>query len=89
MGQAQEIAAEISSCFNGDYSGVDADYNVYCTPEEGVPFRGELYSMVNYRNVVNLLHQACSPGCDDCYHLQIPAPDREDIVFNVALRTCG
>jgi len=87
LGQAQEMAAEIASCFNGDFEGVSEAYNSYCNID-GVPFRVELYNMRNYRNVVTLLHHNCDPVEDDCYHLLIPAPNREDILFNVALKTC-
>ena len=87
LGQAQEMAAEIASCYNGDFVGVDITYNSYCNID-GVPFRTELYNMRNYRNVVSLLQTSCNPARDECYHLLIPAPNREDILFNVALKTC-
>ena len=87
LGQAQEMAAEITSCFNGDFEGVSDSYNSYCN-QDGVPFRVELYNIRNYRNVVTLLHHNCDPAKDDCYHLLIPAPNREDILFNVALKKC-
>ncbi len=87
LGQAQEMAAEIASCYNGDFVGIDEAYNSYCNVD-GVPFRTELYNMRNYRNVVTLLQTACNPARDDCYHILIPAPNREDILFNVALKTC-
>jgi len=87
LGQAQEMAAEITSCFNGDFEGVSESYNSYCD-QDGVPFRVELYNMRNYRNVVTLLHHNCDPVKDDCYHLLIPVPNREDILFNVALKEC-
>jgi hypothetical protein len=87
LGQAQEMAAEIAGCYNGDFVGVDEAYNSYCNVD-GIPFRTELYNMRNYRNVITLLQTTCAPDQDECYHLLIPAPNREDILFNVALKTC-
>ncbi|MBS3172218.1 hypothetical protein J4438_01385 [Candidatus Woesearchaeota archaeon] len=83
LGQAQRMAVEISSCFNGDY--LPTNFNTYCN-NGGVPFRAELYNMKYPNNVVRMLHQDCG-RCDDCYVLLIPNQGG-DIVFNVALRIC-
>lgn len=85
LGQAQRLAADIAGCFNGDFGG-PSQYNTFCDVD-GVKFRAEVYNMRYYQNVVSMLHQDCSPGCDDCYHLYIPS-QRGDIAFNVALKTC-
>ena len=87
LGQAQRLGAEISSCFNGDYIGLPTDYNTFCNVG-GIPFRAELYNMRYHNNIVRMLHQDCNPDCDDCYILKLPSPAGEDILFNVALRTC-
>lgn len=84
LGQAHRMAVEISSCFNGDY--LPGDFNTYCNIG-GVPFRAELYNVKYSRNVVKMLHQDCDGQCNDCYLLLIPSQE-ENIIFNVALRTC-
>ncbi len=86
LGQAQRMAADVSGCFNGDFVSLSSDFNTFCNVGS-VPFRAEVYNMRYHQNVVRLLHQACSPDCDDCYILKIPSP-RGDLLFNVALRTC-
>jgi len=88
LGQAQRLAADIVSCYNGDYNSIIySEYNSYCN-QDGVAFRTELYNMRYYRNVVKSNHQNCGDDCNQCYTLFIPAPERDDIVYNVGMKTC-